>query len=70
LEDKTSSSTSTRGDPKGVAALSTGARVPTEYGRNPRGDRGNAVGIELADEEDETTATDRNVETVDDVDHT
>ena len=65
LEDETSPSTSTLGDPKGVAVLSTGAKIPVGYGRILRDEQGNAVDIELAGEDDETMDTDRNVETMD-----
>jgi len=68
LEDETRPSTSTIGDPKDIAALSAGARIPAGYGRILRDDQGNAVDIELADE-DETMDTDRKVETMDDMDH-
>jgi len=64
-EDETSLSTSTLGDPKGVAVLSTGAKIPVGYGRILRDEQGNAVDIELAGEDDETMDTDRNVETMD-----
>ena len=65
-----SPSTSTRGDPKGVAVLSTGAKIPIGYGRILRDEQGNAVDIELGEEDDETMDTDRNVETMDGMDHT
>ena len=65
LEDETGPSTSTRGDPKGIAALSGGAKIPVGYGRILRDEQGNAVDIELADEDGETMDTDRNVETMD-----
>lgn len=68
LKDETSPSTSTRGDPKGVAALSSEAAIPRGYGRILRDEQGNAVDIELADEGDETMDTDRNGETMDDMD--
>ena len=70
LEDETSPSTSTRGDPKGVATVSPGAKIPPGYGRIIRDEEGNAVDIELADvdEEGERIDTDRNVETMVDVD--
>jgi len=67
LQDETSPSTSTRGDPKGIAELSVGAKIPVGYGRIIRDEQGNAVDIELADEEDdgETLDTGRDVETMD-----
>lgn len=65
LEAETIPSTSTRGDPKGALEVSTGAKNPTRYGRILRDEQGNAVDIELEDEEDETMDTDRNVETMD-----
>lgn len=63
LDDETSPSTSTLGDPKGVAVLSTGAKIPVGYGRILRDEQGNAVDIETLD-------TDRKVETMDEMDHT
>jgi len=68
LEDETSPSTSTRGDPKGVAVLSTGGKIPAGHGRILRDEQGNAVDIQLAEEDDETMDTDRNVETMDGMD--
>jgi len=65
LEAETIHSTSTRGDPKGVLEVSTGAKNPTKYGRILRDEQGNAVDIELEDEEDGTMDTDRSVETMD-----
>ena len=60
LEDETSPSTSTRGDPKGIAELSVGAKIPAGYGRIMRDEQGNAVDIELGDEDDgEVLDTDR-----------
>jgi nucleolar protein 16 len=69
LEDETSPSTSTRGDPKDVKTLSAGAKIPAGYGRILRDEQGNAVDIELAEEDDETMDTDRSVQTMDDMDH-
>lgn len=69
LEDETSPSTSTLGDPKGVAELSTGAKIPVGYGRILRDEQGNAVDIELADEDAETMDTVRNTGTMGDRDH-
>lgn len=69
LEDETVPSTSTRGDPKGVGAPSREAPVPPGYGRILRDEQGNAVDIELGDEDDETMDTDRKVETMDGMDH-
>jgi len=72
LEDETIPSTSTRGDPKGVATLSSGGKLPRGYGRILRDEQGNAVDIQLADvdEEGETIdATDRKVETMEGMDH-
>ena len=64
--EETIPSTSTRGDPKGVGELSTGAKTRTGYGRILRDEEGNAVDIQLVDEEDwESMDTDRNVETMD-----
>jgi len=68
LADETSPSTSTRGDPKGVVVLSTGGKIPVGYGRILRDEQGNAVDIELAEEDDETMDTDRNVGTMDEMD--
>jgi len=65
---ETSPSTSTRGDPKGAAELPTGAKIPAGYGRILRDEEGNAVDIELADEDDETTGADRGGGTMDAVD--
>jgi nucleolar protein 16 len=64
-EEETSPSTSTRGDPKGVAELSTGAKIPVGYGRILRDEQGNAVDIEFGDEDVEGMDTDRNEETMD-----
>lgn len=61
-------STSTRGDPKGFAAPSAGGKVPAGYGRILRDEQGNAVDIELGDEDDGELDADRKVETMDDVD--
>jgi len=58
-------STSTRGDPKGVAELSTGGKIPPGYGRILRDEQGNAVDIEFADEDVERMDTDESVETMD-----
>ncbi|KAF9648069.1 hypothetical protein BDM02DRAFT_3074501, partial [Thelephora ganbajun] len=70
LEDETSPSTSTGGDPKGVPALSPRAKIPAGYGRIVRDEQGNTVEIELAEEDDETMdTTDRNVLTMKDMDH-
>ena len=69
LEDETLPSTSTRGDPKGVGVLSSDAPIPAGYGRILRDEQGNAVDIELAEEDDETMDTDRKVGTMDDMDH-
>ena len=72
LEDETIPSTSTRGDPKGVATLSSGGKVPRGYGRILRDEQGNAVDIELADVDEggeRIDATDRKVETMEDMDH-
>jgi nucleolar protein 16 len=60
-----SPSTSTVGDPKGVAGLSAGAKIPAGYGRILRDEQGNAVDIELGEEDDLAMDTDRNVETMD-----
>ena len=62
LEEETSPSTSTRGDPKGVAELS---KIPVGYGRILRDEEGNAVDIEFGDEDVETMDTDRKEETMD-----
>ena len=67
LEGETIPSTSTRGDPKGVAMLSTGAKIPPGYGRILRDEQGNAVGIEFADVDE--VDTDRKAETMEDMDH-
>lgn len=69
LEDETIPSTSTRGDPKGVATLSSGGKLPRGYGRILRDEQGNAVDIELADVDEEIDDTDRKVETMEDRDH-
>jgi len=67
FQDGTPPSTSTIGDPKGIAELSTtGTRISARHGRIVRDEQGNAVDIELADEED----TVRKVETMDDMYHT
>ena len=63
LEAETSPSTSTRGDPKGVLELSTGAKV--SYGRILRDEQGNPVDIELAGEDVEGVDTDREGHTMD-----
>ena len=68
LEDETDPSTSTRGDPKGVATMSAGARIPRGYGRILRDEQGNAVDIELGDV-DEEMDTDRKVWTMEEMDH-
>jgi nucleolar protein 16 len=68
LEDETGPSTSTRGDPKGIETPSAGAKIPAGYGRILRDEQGHAVDVEFGDEEGETMDTDRNVETMDDVD--
>ena len=65
LEDETSPSTSTSGDPNGVAVLSNEGKIPVGYGRILRDEQGNAVDIEFGEEDDETMDTDRNVETMD-----
>lgn len=65
LEAETSPSTSTRGDPKGVLELSTGAKLPIKYGRILRDEQGNAVDIELAGEDVEGVDTDREGHTMD-----
>jgi len=65
LEAESIPSTSTRGDPKGVAELSTGAKIPPRYGRILRDEQGNAVDIELGEEDVEGVDTDRDVETMD-----
>lgn len=65
LEDETIPSTSTRGDPKGVAELSSGAKIRAGFGRILRDEQGNAVDIEFGDEDDGTLDTDRNVGTMD-----
>lgn len=64
-DEETSPSTSTRGDPKGVAELSTGGKIPGGYGRILRDEQGNAVDIEFGEEDVETMDTDGNVETMD-----
>jgi len=68
LEDETIPSTSTRSDPKDITELSTGEKIPAGYGRILRDEQGNAVEIELGDEDDETLGADRNKGTMDDVD--
>lgn len=65
LEAETSPSTSTRGDPKGVLELSTGAKIPIQYGRIVRDEQGNAVDIELAGEDVGGVDTDREGGTMD-----
>ena len=69
FEAETIPSTSTLGDPKGAATLSTGRKTPVRYGRILRDEQGNAVDIQSADEDSETMDTDRKVETMDDMDH-
>ena len=69
LEDETIHSTPTRGDPKGVATLSSGGKLPRGYGRILRDEEGNAVDIELADVDEGIDGTDRKVETMEDMDH-
>ena len=64
-KEETIPSTSTRGDPKGVAELSSGGKIPGGYGRILRDEQGNAVDIEFADEDVGTMDTDENVETMD-----
>ena len=65
LEGEMTLSTSTRGDPKGVAELSTGAKIPAGYGRILRDEQGDAVDIEFGDEDVERVDTDRKEETMD-----
>jgi len=64
-EEETSPSTPIRGDPKGVAELSTGGKIPTGYGRILRDEQGDAVDIEFGDEGVGTMDTDENVDTMD-----